>query len=288
MMNNFQIARRSLIVATAMLITVVSFGHALAETTLERAKKEGSIRVGYITAPPMVYMTPDGVLTGHDPEIAKVILSKLGIAKVDGILTEFSALIPGLKARRLDVIAAGMYINPKRCEEIAFSEPIYRIGEAILIKKGNPKNIKDILNFVNDKSLKLAVGAGSVEVGYAKEAGVDQSQLLIVRDLADGLAAMQSGRADGYANPAILLADVVKKKSADFEVTSPYFEVAGKSVAGYGGFGFRKEDKDLLEAFNNELKVFIGSPEHIALVTPFGFGKQFLPNKTTAELCAAK
>ncbi|RUU52882.1 ectoine/hydroxyectoine ABC transporter substrate-binding protein EhuB, partial [Mesorhizobium sp. M2C.T.Ca.TU.002.02.1.1] len=48
------------------------------------------------------------------------------------------------------------------------------------------------------------------------------------------------------------------------------------------------EDTDLLNAFNAELKKFIGSPEHIALVEPFGFGKDYLPNKTTAELCAGK
>jgi polar amino acid transport system substrate-binding protein len=36
------------------------------------------------------------------------------------------------------------------------------------------------------------------------------------------------------------------------------------------------------------LKDFIGSEEHLALVTPHGFGKDFLPTKTTAELCAAQ
>ena len=48
---------------------------------------------------------------------------------------------------------------------------------------------------------------------------------------------------------------------------------------------FRKEDADLYEAFNKELKAFIGTPEHIALVEPFGFGKDYLPNKTMEQLC---
>jgi hypothetical protein len=51
---------------------------------------------------------------------------------------------------------------------------------------------------------------------------------------------------------------------------------------GHGGIAFRKEDKDLYEAFNAELKKFIGSDEHIKLVTPFGFGKDFLPTETPA------
>ncbi len=57
---------------------------------------------------------------------------------------------------------------------------------------------------------------------------------------------------------------------------------------GHGGIAFRKEDKDLYEAFNAELKKFIGSEEHIKLVTPFGFGKGFLPTETTAQLCAGQ
>jgi polar amino acid transport system substrate-binding protein len=56
-------------------------------------------------------------------------------------------------------------------------------------------------------------------------------------------------------------------------------------VKGHGGFGFRKEDTDLIAAFDTALKAFIGSPEHIALVTPFGFGKDYLPNKTMEQLC---
>ena len=63
--------------------------------------------------------------------------------------------------------------------------------------------------------------------------------------------------------------------------------MAGDSVVGHGAVGFRKEDTDLYEAFNAALKNFIGSEEHLALVTPFGFGEDFLPTKTTAELCAA-
>jgi polar amino acid transport system substrate-binding protein len=67
--------------------------------------------------------------------------------------------------------------------------------------------------------------------------------------------------------------------------TPPFGEVAGQSVMGHGGFAFRQEDQDLLEAVNAELADFIGSPEHLELVTPFGFGEGYLPNLTTEELC---
>jgi polar amino acid transport system substrate-binding protein len=154
----------------------------------------------------------------------------------------------------------------------------------MLVKKGNPKGIKDYSSIASNGELKLAVMAGAVEVGYAKDSGVPEGQLVILPDQSSLLAAVQSGRADAAALTALSIADMAKKGEG-VESTTPFGEVAGKSVKGHGGFGFRKEDTDLYEAFNAALKAFIGTPEHIALVEPFGFGKDYLPNKTMEQLC---
>jgi polar amino acid transport system substrate-binding protein len=281
-----RISRRAALGLGAGLV-MLSGGIAHAETTLERAKKDGYIRVGFANEAPFGYATPDGKLTGEAPEVAKAVLAKMGIKQVDGVLTEFGSLIPGLKAGRFDIIAAGMFINPKRCAEINFSEPSYGIGGAMLVPKGNPKKVKDYSTFKDNSDLKLAVMAGAVEGGYAKDAGVSQGQLVVLPDQSSLVAAVQSGRADAAALTALSIADMAKKADG-VESTKPFGEVNGKSVKGHGGFGFRKEDTDLQKAFDAELKKFIGSPEHIALVEPFGFGKDYLPNKTTAELCAGK
>jgi polar amino acid transport system substrate-binding protein len=279
------ISRRSLLVGSLGFGMAVGLpGVAFAETALERAKAAGYIRVGFANEAPFGYATPDGKLTGEAPEVAKAVLAKMGIAQVDGVLTEFGSLIPGLKAGRFDIIAAGMFINPKRCAEILFSEPSYGIGQAMLVKQGNPKGIKDYSTFKENGNLKLAVMAGAVEAGYAKDAGVLETQLVILPDQTSLLAAVQSERADGAALTALSIADMAKKGDG-VESTTPFGEVAGKSVKGHGGFGFRKEDTDLYEAFNAELKKFLGSDEHIALVTPIGFGKDYLPNKSMEQLC---
>jgi polar amino acid transport system substrate-binding protein len=285
---SLNLSRRRLLKSAAVLAAVSPLtgliSKAYAETTFERAKSQGFIRVGFANEAPFGFATPDGKLTGEAPEVAKAVLAKIGIPQVDGVLTEFGSLIPGLKAGRFDVIAAGMFINPKRCAEIAFSEPSYGIGQAMLVKSGNPKGIKDYSSIKENADLKLAVMAGAVEAGYAKDAGVPESQLVVLPDQSSLLAAVQSGRADAAALTALSIADMAKKGEA-VESTKPFGEVAGQSVKGHGGFGFRKEDTDLLEAFNAELKKFIGTPEHIALVTPFGFGEDYLPNKSMEQLC---
>src|SRR5262249_44093169 len=197
---------------------------ALAETTLERAKAQGFIRVGFANEAPFGYATPDGKLTGEAPEVAKAVLAKMGIPQVDGVLTEFGSLIPGLKAGRFDIIAAGMFINPKRCAEISFSEPSYGIGQAMLVLKGNPKGIKDYSTFKDNADLKVAVMAGAVEGGYAKDAGVAEEQLVVLPDQSSLVAAVQSSRADAAALTALSIADMAKKADG-VESTTPFGEV---------------------------------------------------------------
>jgi polar amino acid transport system substrate-binding protein len=270
------------VLALSVFLAIGTLAHA--ETTLERARKQGFIRVGFANEAPFAYATDKGQLTGESPEVLRAILKKTGINEVDGVLTEFGALIPGLKAHRFDIIAAGMYITPRRCQEVAFSEPTYAIGGAVLVKQGNPKSIRDHSSFAKNKDLKLAVMAGATGVGYARDAGIPETQIMILPDQASLLAAVESGRADGAALSALSVANMAKKGTG-VESTEPFYEVAGKSVTGHGAFGLRKEDKDLLDAVNKELKAFIGTPEHIALVTAFGFGKGYLPRQTTQELC---
>jgi len=289
MSQHSSITRRMLIGGGAALaIFAASFsatiGPASAQSTLETAREQGYIRVGFANEAPFGFATPDGRLTGEAPEVAKAVLARLGIEQVDGVLTEFGSLIPGLQAGRFDIVAAGMFINPARCEQVQFSEPSYGIGQAFLVPDGNPKQITDYSSIAGNPDLKLAVMAGAVEAGYATESGVKDDQLLVLPDQSSLLSAVKAGRADAAALTALSIAQMAQQEGV--ESTEPFGEVAGKSVKGHGGFAFRKEDTALYEAFNAELKEFLGSPEHIALVEPHGFGEAYLPNKTTEELCA--
>jgi len=290
MSKQSSMTRRMLIGGAALAVLAGSVflgaGPAAAQSTLEQAREQGYIRVGFANEAPYGYATADGQLTGESPEVAKAILERIGIPEVDGVLTEFGSLIPGLQAGRFDMVAAGMFITPERCEEVAFSEPSYGIGQAFLVEEGNPHDIVDYSSIAENSDLTLAVMAGAVEAGYAEQAGVPDDQVTVLPDQSSLLSAVRSGRADAAALTAPSIAEMAEQDGV--ESTEPFGEVAGQSVQGHGGFAFRQEDTDLLEAFNAELAEFIGSEEHIALVTPFGFGEGYLPNKTTEELCAGE
>lgn len=261
------------------------------ETTLQRMQREGVARVGYANEAPYAYVDrQSGRLTGEAPEIARVVLQELGIERVEGILTEFGSLIPGLKARRFDFIAAGMYILPERCREVAFTNPTYKIGEAFLVKAGNPLDLHGYEDVAAHPSARLGVVAGAVELGYARATGISDERIAVLPDAPSAVAAVQAGRIDAYAGTALTIRDMLMKASgAGVERAEPFTDpiIEGESISGYGAFGVHKEDKALLRAFNARLNAFIGSKGHRELVRPFGFTQAELPgDMTVARLCA--
>ena len=253
---------------------------------LEEAQESGQITVGIANEAPYGYQTPDGELTGEAPEIAKHILGEMGIEEVEAVITEFGSLIPGLNAGRFDLVAAGMFVTPERCEQVAFSEPTYGIGQAFLVAEGNPEGLDTYEDITANSDTTLAVMAGAIERTYARDAGVPDDQIMVVPDTAAGTAAVQAGRANAFALTSLSIRRLADGADG-VEIAEAFGEVAGQSVVGHGAFAFRPEDQAFLEEFNQHLAEFIGSEEHLALVEPFGFTKDELPQKATEELCSA-
>lgn len=256
------------------------------KSTLDLAKERGYVKIGFANEKPYAYQTPDGKLTGEAVEIARAVLKNLGIKEIRGELTEFRSLIPGLVAKRYDMITAGMFITPDRAKEVDFANPEYRIGEAIAVKKGNPLNLHSYKDIAAKLDAKIAVPGGAIEYDYLIQSGVKESQILTVPDMPAALAALKSGRADAITatGPSVQATldtanDPNLERVMDFE--QPVID--GESVQGYGATAFRKEDKAFREAFNQELKKLKDSGELLKIIEPFGFTEQELPGEITAE-----
>lgn len=255
-------------------------------STLERLKADGKVVVGFANEVPYAYQTPDGQLTGEAVEVARAIFKEMGIDEMEGVLTEFGSLIPGLKAKRFDVITAGMYITPERAKEVDFANPEYSIGEAIAVLKGNPLNIKSYEDIKNNKDVKIAVMSGAIQYDYLLKSGVPEAQIEIVPDNPSAIAALKSGRVNviGMTGPSLQAVldsanDESLERVADFE--QPVID--GKNVRGYGATVFRQDDGEFREAFNKELEKLKESGELLKILEQFGFTEQELPGEFTAE-----
>lgn len=260
---------------------------AASATTLERAKSSGTLRVGYANEAPFAYMdSASGRLTGEAPEILRHVTNELGIANIEGVLTEFGSLIPGLQAGRFDAIAAGMYITPERCQQVLFSNPTYGIGSAFLVAEGNPKGLHSFNDVAEHDDASLGVVVGAIEADYARQTGVPAERVVVFPDAASALAGVQAGRVDAYAATALTASDLLRKGTSGVERAEPFTdpEIDGKSVRGHGAFAFRPADTELRDAFNEVLAGYLGTPEHAQAVEPFGFTAAELPGEATAAL----
>lgn len=265
---------------------------ASAETDpLAKFKQAGTIKVGIANEQPYGYRDKDGNLTGEAPEVARVIFKALGVDKLEAqIVDSFGSLIPGLQSGQYDFIAAGMFITPERCAQIAFSNPDYAAANAFLVAKGNPKNITSFEDIAKGDA-KVGVLEGAVEKGYAESGGVKGDQIKVFPNQNAAFKGILAGRVDAIALTAVSLRWTLQQQYADepLEVTESFVPVVdGKEQVGAGGYGFRKNDTALLQAFNAELKKLQDAKGVLPIIEKFGFTQTEVDNAATLtaqQLC---
>ncbi|KUN32121.1 ectoine/hydroxyectoine ABC transporter substrate-binding protein EhuB [Streptomyces corchorusii] len=251
---------------------------------LERLRAQGVVRLGIAGEVPFGYIDRNGELTGEAPELAKAVFERLGVGRVQPVPTEFGSLIPGLKSQQFDVVAAGMYVTPDRCEQVIFADPDYQMPDAFIVPKGNPLGLRTYADALR-KHAKVATGTGYAQIQHAVEAGYKENDLVIVPDQVAGLNAVESGRVDLFAATAVT-ARLVARDSAKAESTEPFVAlVDGKPKVDGGAFAFRPTETRLRDAFNAELHKLRRSGELYRIVRPFGFTKAEMTTLTAKELC---
>ncbi len=257
--------------------------------TLEAARAAGTIKVGIANEAPYGFTDPAGRVTGESVEVGRAVLRALGINDVQATTVEFGSLIPALNARQFDMVTAGMFINPQRCENAAFSDPDYTAPTAFLVPRGNPDGVATFQD-VTAKNLRLAVLSGAVEQGYAQKSGVPDARIQVFDTQNTLLQAVAADRADAAALTNISLNDVVAKNpGAAVEVTPGFFPVIdGVETVSAGAFVFRQGDDAIVTAFNTELNKLQDSGEWLRIAAPFGFTQDNVPKQdvTTERLCA--
>jgi histidine transport system substrate-binding protein len=202
------------------------------------------------TYPPLEYKTPDGKLTGFGVDIANALCAQMH-AKCVWVETSFDGMIPGLLARKFDVISSSMTITPKRMQQIAFSNKISNAPARLVVPRGSPL-LPDAASL---KGKRVGVEQGTSQEDYARAmwqpAGVEivayQNQDQVYSDLT-------SGRLDAAFQASIEASDGFLKKpeGKDFQFAGPAMD--DPKYFGQGdGLGLRKDDVALREAFNQAL-----------------------------------
>jgi len=194
----------------------------------------GTFTVGSdISYPPQEYNDAAGNPVGMDIDVAAEIASRLGL-QLKVVNFKFDNLIPALQAGQFDTIISAMTITDDRKKVVNFV-PYFEAGEAVLVKKGNPKNIKTL----DDLSGLTAVAEqGTTEEQSLKDendklqkAGKPLINVLTYPTDTDAVDQLRIGRADATLHDSPVAAYYAKLFPNDFEVAIPIFDSAPEGIA---------------------------------------------------------
>jgi polar amino acid transport system substrate-binding protein len=250
------------------------------EDLLAKGKKQGYLRVGIANEPPYTQVTADGTVTGCEPDVFRAVVKRMGIPDIQGIITPYNGMIPGLKANRWDAITAGLFMKQSRCAEVLYSEPVIVSTESFAVKPGNPKKILTVADVVKNNNLKIVVLPGGFEEGILQGAKVPESQMIRINDNRSGVEAVIAGRADAFMLPTLSLRSLHEKEKG-FDVTPPV-EDAPKTGS---GAAFRQSDKSFLDEYNKQLAELKASDEFAQILDKWGFDPEAAKGVTAEELC---
>jgi len=271
--------RKPLLLLAALMASGVVAFLLMEERKDSLADYRKELRVGYANEPPYSFRTPAGDVTGEAPEAAKHAARVLGLHNVRFVLMDFGDLIGQLEAGAIDVIAAGLFVTPGRAARVRFSRPTALVEQGLLVAAGNPKGFSSYEEVVRTPGARAAVLEGSVEKQLLEGLGMPPERLFAARDAATALSALKLGHVECLALSSPTVRYMALGSGGRLEAAEPFVQPRSE---GHGGptpcaLAFRKGDKTLADAFDAALSGFIGSPAHLQLVEPLGFGPASLP-----------
>jgi len=229
------------------------------------------VTLAYIEEPPFGWTGTDGTATGADIDLAGVILRAIGVTRIEHRLTTFSELLSGVQAGHWDMNVP-LFVTPERANMVAFSVPVWGIGDGFLVRPGNPKGLDSYASLAKRPDARLGIIAGQVQHDSARASGVSEHQIVIFEQQADAIDAVLSGAIDAYASTALgnrIVASRIRGSALEAVEHDPAAN-GRRSTRPLGAFSFKQQNSDLLDAVNRQLCSYLGSPEHRARMAKFG------------------
>jgi polar amino acid transport system substrate-binding protein len=180
---------------------------AVAPSTLRAQAKVSPptiIKVGTLvmsinpTLPPLQYVDDKGQLQGMRVELANECCRVLGLTP-EYVRTEFATMIPGLAAKRWDMINTGIYWTEER-SKLMYMVPNEQAAISFLSVKGNPLGLKTIDDLAGKK---ISVELGGIEERRTREVndivtkkGLKPVTVMTFNNFAEAFQALKAGQSD--------------------------------------------------------------------------------------------
>ncbi|KUF06807.1 ABC transporter substrate-binding protein [Leucobacter sp. G161] len=170
---------------------------------LAKIKKQGELRVGIASAPPMTAEQPDGKMGGPNVLPLQKLADEMGV-KFTPVAAEWSKMVSGLQADRFDV-AAYLDSTSERSLAIQFTNAVYTYqGVFIVPADSGLTSVDDIVN----TGKPVALASGTSYEPAIKSLGVE---LMTTESIPNAVTAMKAGRAVAAFADLPTVADAAQK-----------------------------------------------------------------------------
>ncbi|MBX9758170.1 MAG: transporter substrate-binding domain-containing protein [Beijerinckiaceae bacterium] len=247
-------------------------GAALAQQTantglLAKLRKQGVARVGIANQPPFSALNPDGTMSGLSPAIARRILERIGVPRMEGAVATYGELVPGMFAGRWDFVAASLTITKERCGQVLFSDPMSFEGPCIV--SVSEKNTAKPLTKADLIKMNVTVGVhqGGAQYRELLASGMPPDRIIQFAHEALLFDGLMAGRVQYLWAAHLPTQEIIKRRRAKVDMVFP---VADATAPGAGN-AFRTQDTDLHAAFQEELRAMKRSGEFLKIAEEHGF-----------------
>jgi polar amino acid transport system substrate-binding protein len=191
--------RRTLLQGSAVAALLPGAAHAQPRIAPPNLIKPGVLVMSINpTLPPLQFVDDKGQLGGMRVELANELCKRMGLTP-EYLRVDFSTMIPGLAARRWDMINTGIFLTEERAK-LMYMVPYEQAAISFLVARGNPLGIKSIDDLAGRK---ISVDLGSVEERRTREVariveqkGLKAPTVLTFNNFAEAFQALRAGQAD--------------------------------------------------------------------------------------------
>lgn len=201
------------------------------------------------TFPPFQWKAANGKFEGFDIDLINAIAEAEGL-KLDLQPLSFDIIIPAMRSGAVDLTISTMTITPERTQQVDFSHPYFKSGQAIAVRDATT----NINSYQDLKGKKIAVQISTVGAELA-----DAAQPEAVRKFEDTPLALQAlidGKVDAVISDAPVILYAIQNGGV------PGIKVTGDLITEeYYGIAFPK-DSPILEKINTSLTTLIENGQY--------------------------
>ena len=228
------------------------------------------IRIGTEGAyPPWNSKDASGKLIGFEVELAYTLCRYIG-QQCEIVEQDWDGMIPALIMRKFDAIMAGMSITAERQKAISFSQGYADEVASLAVMKGSDLEGMDTPEGINltlggssvKKTLKTLTGAlagktvctqtATIHQNFLESGDVGKINLRTYKTQDEVNLDLASGRCDVALAAAVAFTDYAEKSGKPVVLVGPTF--SGGAFGNGVGVGIRKDDTELLKAFNKAIE----------------------------------